>query len=175
MDNVNIKRNLAKYDFAGRVAVVTGGAKGIGAAIVSQPRDAGAVFAVWDKEKADKAQLGIQVDVTKADDVDRATATTVRSAGGIEIVVNSAVFAGPDAPLNDYTDLEWRQNLEVNLNGSFRVCRSIVPLLKAGRWGRIVNVDSLAGKEGTPNYSAYITSKAAVLALTKSRQRAGAN
>jgi 3-oxoacyl-[acyl-carrier protein] reductase len=70
MDNVNIKRNLAKYDFAGRVAVVTGGAKGIGAAIVSQLREAGAVVAVWDKEKADKAQLGIQVEVTKADDVD---------------------------------------------------------------------------------------------------------
>jgi NAD(P)-dependent dehydrogenase (short-subunit alcohol dehydrogenase family) len=168
MDNVNMKKNLAKYDFAGRVAVVTGGAKGIGAAIVSQLRDAGAVVAVWDKEKADEAQLGIQVDVTKVDDVDRATATTVRSVGGIDIVVNSAGFAGRDAPLNEYTDLEWRQILEVNLNGSFHVCRSIVPLLKARRWGRIVNVASLAGKEGTPNYSAYSASKAAVLAMTKS-------
>jgi 2-dehydro-3-deoxy-L-rhamnonate dehydrogenase (NAD+) len=158
-----------RYDFAGRVAVVTGGAQGIGAAIVDALRRAGARVAIWDLNVADVAGGdGIRTDVTDPAGVDRSMRETLARFGRLDIVVNNAGYAGPTVPLEAYDPAEWHKIIDINLNGTFNVSRSAVPILKANCWGRIVNIASLAGKEGTPNASAYSAAKAGVLAMTKS-------
>ena len=156
-------------DLEDRVAVVTGGAGGIGQAIVTALRRAGAVVVIWDRDlpMAD-ADDGIAVDVTDRDALERAVAAVRGRHGRLDILVNNAGHAGPTVPLVDYPEDAWRRILEVNLTGTFLACKAAVPALVANGWGRIVNVASLAGKEGTPNASAYSASKAGVLALTKS-------
>jgi NAD(P)-dependent dehydrogenase (short-subunit alcohol dehydrogenase family) len=150
------------YDFGGRVAVVTGGLNGIGAAITKALRAAQAQTIVWDRAAVDPEDY--RVDITDVRSIEAALSALPR----LDILVNNAGYAGPTMPLEDYPQDEWRRIVDVNLIGVFNVCRAAVPLLRRGGWGRIVNIASLAGKEGTPNASAYSAAKAGVIALTKS-------
>jgi len=165
----------AQYDFAGRVAVVTGGASGIGAEVARQLRDAGATVVSWDLHDDDAAGTALRVDVTDRDAVEAAAARTAARWRGIDFLVNSAGFAGPTVPLDEYDPDQWTRIVDVNLVGVYNVCRAVVPLMRQAAQGRIVNIASLAGKEGTPNASAYSAAKAGVLALTKSLGKELAN
>lgn len=160
----------ARYDFSGHVAVVTGGAAGIGADIVQYLRDSGATTVSWDLAPCtdSPAALSLRVDVTDPDSVDAALREVVRQYGRIDALVNSAGFAGSTLPLDACDPDEWRRIIDVNLVGIFQVCRAVVPVMRTAQHGRIVNIASLAGKEGTPNASAYSAAKAGVIALTKS-------
>jgi 3-oxoacyl-[acyl-carrier protein] reductase len=168
-----------KIDLAGRFAVVTGGAQGIGRAIVERFLDSGAAVAIWDRDKAfaekTAAELGnrgkaipVACDVTSPADVDRARDDTLKAFGRIDILVNNAGIAGKNATTWDYPIDEWAQVMRINLDGPFHCCRALVPGMIANKYGRIVNIASIAGKEGNPNASAYSVSKAGVIALTKS-------
>ncbi|MCG2591481.1 SDR family oxidoreductase [Ramlibacter sp. XY19] len=152
----------AKYGFAGQVAVVTGGASGIGAEVARQLRAADATVVAWDLQGDDA------VDVTDRSAVERAADRAAQRFGRIDFLVNSAGFAGPTVPLDEYDPAQWQRIVEVNLVGVYNTCRAVVPLMRRAGQGRIVNIASLAGKEGTPNASAYSAAKAGVLALTKS-------
>ncbi|MGB3289778.1 MAG: SDR family NAD(P)-dependent oxidoreductase [Burkholderiaceae bacterium] len=165
------------YDFSGRHAVITGGAAGIGLAIAARLIEGGASVTLWDRDpqalaKA-QAELGAQhariqqVDVGDEASVESA-ATAAKAAGGIDILVNSAGITGPNTTVWDYPPDEWDKVMRVNLRGPFLCCRAAVPQMRANGYGRIVNIASVAGKEGNPNASAYSASKAAVIALTKS-------
>ena len=156
----------ARYDFAGQVAVVTGGARGIGAELAKLLRQSGARVAVWDLATGQDDSW--RVDVTDLAAVEAAAQEVSARFGRIDFVVNSAGFAGPTVPLDEYDPSMWRRIVDVNLVGTFNVCRALVPYLREAGAGRIVNIASLAGKEGTPNASAYSAAKAGVLALTKS-------
>ncbi len=154
---------------AGRVAIVTGGSRGIGRAIALALGGAGAAVVVWDRDPP----AGDGGDAWAGDDPDRparagAGAGVLGRQGRHDIRVNNAGYAGATVPVVDYPEDEWRRILEVNLTGTFLACKAAAPALVANGWGRIVNVASLAGKEGTPNASAYSAAKAGVLALTKS-------
>lgn len=156
-------------------AVITGGAGGIGLAIARVFAGRGVPVALWDRDakvSACAAELpdaaGFIVDVTDETSVAEAVAATMTRFGGIAILVNSAGITGPNASVEDYTVADWRRVLSINLDGTFLVCRAIVPIMKAALFGRIVNISSIAGKEGNPNAAAYSASKAAVIALTKS-------
>ncbi len=166
-------------DLGGRNAVVTGGAQGIGRAIVERLLDSGAAVAIWDRdlalaEKTAAAVRGrrrveaVAVDVTRLDEVERARDATVRAFGRVDILVNNAGIAGPNAKTWEYDPAAWSEVMKVNLDSQFYCCRAIVPLMIAQNYGRIVNVASIAGKEGNPNAAAYSASKAGVIALTKS-------
>lgn len=158
----------AQYDFAGSVAVVTGGASGIGAEVARQLQASGATVVSWDLSAPDDTGTALRVDVTDRQGVERAALQTIARWGGIDFLVNSAGFAGPTVPLDAYDPDAWTRIVEVNLVGVFNVCRAVVPHMRKAGQGRIVNIASLAGKEGTPNASAYSAAKAGVLALTKS-------
>ena len=162
-------RNLARYDFSGRVAVVTGGMQGIGAAIAEHLRRSGAADAVWDRDApADASDRHlIRADVTDPEAVELSLRETLAHFGHVDILINNAGYAGATVPLADYDPAEWRRIIDVNLNGTFHASRSVVPVMTASGWGRIVNIASLAGKEGTPNSAAYSAAKAGVLAMTK--------
>ena len=153
---------MNKLDFAGRSAVVTGGAQGIGAAIVKRLEASGAKVAVWDLD----GKPG--VDVTDPAAVETAARNTLKALGRIDILVNNAGIAGKNVPTVDYPVEEWERVLRVNLTSQFLCCRAVAPhMVKAG-YGRIVNIASVAGKEGNPNAVAYSASKAGVISLTKS-------
>ncbi len=164
-----------KIDLSGRNAVVTGGAQGIGRAITARFVASGAKVAIWDRDLplAQKAakELGASafaVDVGSYADVERARDATLKGLGRIDILVNNAGIAGPNVPTWQYQLQAWRDVLTVNLDGVFHCCRAVVPSMIAQNYGRIVNIASIAGKEGNPNAPAYSASKAAVIALTKS-------
>ena len=165
---MSIAYGRARYDFAGNVAVVTGGASGIGAEVAAHLRQGGARVAVWDMAESIGHDDAWQVDVTDLPAVERAARETAARFGRIDFVVNSAGFAGPTVPVEAYDPATWQRIVDVNLVGTFNVCRATVPQLRQAGTGRIVNIASLAGKEGTPNASAYSAAKAGVLALTKS-------
>jgi len=160
----------ASYDFSGRRAVVTGAARGIGLAVARALSASGAHVVGWDLSPlpGDHDIDLVEADVSDADAVARALVATIDRAGQPDILVNNAGYAGPTVPLDAYDIAEWRRIVEVNLLGTFHACRSVVPGMRAAGFGRIVNVASLAGKEGTPNASAYSAAKAGVVALTKS-------
>ena len=160
--------SCASYNFSGLVAIVTGGASGIGAQVAKQLRSSGAKVAIWDMADPSDNAYAWQVDVSNLASVEQATKAVIERFGRIDFVVNSAGFAGPTVPVEEYDPDVWRRVVEVNLMGTFNVCRAIVPHLKAAGAGRIVNIASLAGKEGTANASAYSAAKSGVLALTKS-------
>ncbi len=155
--------------FANRRAVVTGGAAGIGASIAARLALEGARVSVWDLDPS-KAQAAhkLALDVTDPDAVQRAADSTAAEFGGIDILVASAGISGPNGPVWEYPIAAWKQVIEVNLNGVFYCNRAVVPHMLRGEYGRIVNIASVAGKEGNPNASAYSASKAAVMGLTKS-------
>ena len=163
-------------DLAGQVAVVTGGAQGIGFAVAQRLIHSGAHVCLWDLRgdllNSAKAALGPAtssqiVDISDPDAVARATVATETAQGRIDILVHSAGIAGKNAPLDAYQIDEWRRVVDINLNGTFFVNRAIVPGMKARNYGRIVNISSVAGKEGNPNASAYAAAKAGVIGLTK--------
>lgn len=168
---------MNQIDLNGQVAVITGGAQGIGFAIASRLVKSGAQVSLWDMNaellsKA-KAELGesastIAVNITNYDAVAAAVAEVESKLGKLDILVHSAGIAGKNAPLDEYELDEWRRVIEIDLNGAFYVNRAVLPGMKARNYGRIVNIASIAGKEGNPNASAYSASKAGVIALTKS-------
>jgi NAD(P)-dependent dehydrogenase (short-subunit alcohol dehydrogenase family) len=168
-----------KIDLAGRNAVVTGGAQGIGRAITERFLDSGAAVAIFDRDKAfaDKTAaalsnrgkvIAVACDVTDLKDVERARDEATKAFGRIDILINNAGIAGKNATTWEYPAEEWRQVMRVNLDGPFYCCRALAPGMIAQNYGRIVNIASVAGKEGNPNASAYSVSKAGVIALTKS-------
>jgi len=164
-------------DLEGQVAVVTGGAQGLGFAIAHRLLASGARVSLWDKDSdmLDKAVAALgtgaaqqSVDVTDLQAIERAHARTESDLGPISVLVHSAGIAGNNATLDAYDPAEWRRVIEINLNGTFYVNRVVVPGMKARNYGRIVNIASIAGKEGNPTASAYSAAKAGVIGLTKS-------
>ena len=153
---------MHKLDFAGRNAVVTGGVTGIGAAIAKRLKASGARVAIWDLDAAPK------VDVSDAASVDAALKRTLDELGRIDVLVNNAGIAGKNMPTVDYPIEEWERVLRVNLTSQFLCCRAVAPHMVKAKYGRIVNIASIAGKEGNPNAVAYSASKAGVISLTKS-------
>jgi 3-oxoacyl-[acyl-carrier protein] reductase len=156
---------------------VTGGASGIGLGVVARLAEEGAQVAIWDmgadalaaaREKIGRGAVGVQVDVADPDVVAAARDETLAALGGIDILVASAGITGPNATTWDYPVEAWRKVMDVNLNGVFYCNRAVVPAMLDGGYGRIVNVASIAGKEGNPNAPAYSASKAGVIGLTKS-------
>ena len=165
------------YDFGGQVAIVTGGARGIGLAIAQRLSRDGAAVALWDLDKeaveAAAGALGprahaIAVDVTEYGAVEAALAATDAALGPVSILCNNAGIAGPNLTTWDYPLEDWHRVLALDLNAVFYGCRAVVPGMMARGYGRIVNTASIAGKEGNPNAPAYSAAKAGVIALTKS-------
>ena len=168
-----------RYDFAGRFAVVTGGAQGIGRAVVELLLAGGGAVAIWDRDQAlaeataaELASRGtvaaIGVDVADAGSVESAYAATMKRFGRIDILVNNAGVAGLNAKVAEYPIEEWDRVIAINLRSQFLCCRQVIPGMIERNYGRICNVASIAGKEGNPTASAYSASKAGVIALTKS-------
>jgi 2-dehydro-3-deoxy-L-rhamnonate dehydrogenase (NAD+) len=168
---------MNQLDFKARHAVVTGGATGLGYAIAARLIASGGSVTIWDRDLAGAQRaaqvLGaqanaVEVDVAAHASVQQAVAATLARTQRIDALVNSAGITGPNTKLWDYPVDAWRQVMDVNLTGLFMCCREIVPVMRAANYGRIVNIASVAGKDGNPNASAYSASKAAVMALTKS-------
>jgi 2-dehydro-3-deoxy-L-rhamnonate dehydrogenase (NAD+) len=148
--------------FKGRRAVVTGGMSGIGEAVAKRIAAEGGQVAIWDMTG------GIKTDISDLASVEAAVKQSVAQMGGIDILVNSAGITGPTVPVDGFPVDGWLKTMAVNLNGTFYTNRSVIPHMIAQNYGRIVNVASIAGKEGNPNASAYSASKAAVIGFTKS-------
>ena len=166
---------MNQLDFQGRHAIVTGGAAGLGLAIAQRLIASGGTVSLWDRDQAAGRQaadrLGchyVQVDIADETSVRDALQSTVRRSQRIDALVNSAGITGPNTKLWDYPLGSWRQVMDVNVTGLFLCCREVVPVMRQANYGRIVNIASVAGKDGNPNASAYSASKAAVMALTKS-------
>jgi 3-oxoacyl-[acyl-carrier protein] reductase len=168
-----------RIDLAGRAAVVTGGARGIGLAIAARLLASGARVGLWDRDaaaltdaaaslKGADAVTTTVVDVADESSVNSAAAAARARFGKLDILVNNAGITGGNAKSWELAPADWRQVLEVNLTGPFLCCRAIVPGMMAQKYGRIVNIASIAGKEGNPNAAHYSASKAGVIALTKS-------
>ena len=158
------------YDFRGRTALVTGGASGIGAATVEVLRDAGACVGVLDlaADGVGEGVLAVGGDVSRSEDADRAVAEVVSEFGGLDVLVCSAGVGGESLRTVDVDDAEWRRVFEINCDGTFFCNRAALRVMIDRGYGRIVNVASIAGKEGNPQAAAYSASKAAVIAMTKS-------
>src|SRR5215470_8247985 len=165
------------YDFRNRIAVVTGGAQGIGRAIAERLLHGGAAVWLWDRDialaKAAAAELGaigealaVAVDVTDLKQVEAAAKGI--DGGRVDILINNAGISGANLPTWEYPPEEWARVLAINLTGIFNCCRTVAPMMIAQNYGRIVNIASIAGKEGNPNAVAYSASKAGVIGLTKS-------
>lgn len=171
---------MNRLDFEGRHAVITGGATGLGLGIAQRLIASGGSVTLWDRDEAAAGRaaealgaraFALKVDVTQQPSVAKAVAATLAHAPRIDALVNSAGITGPNVKLWDYPVDEWRQVMEVNVNGVFLCCREVVAQMRrqgAKGEGRIVNIASVAGKDGNPNASAYSASKAAVIGLTKS-------
>ena len=170
---------MNNIDLEGKNAIVTGGARGIGFAIAQRLLASGAACSLWDRDvdalgSAAQALAGpaivhtVAVELTQPDSVTAATDATCNAFGRVDILVNNAGIAGANKKTWEFTPEEWQEVIQVNLVGVFLCCRAIVPKMIAQRSGRIVNIASIAGKEGNPNASHYSASKAGVIALTKS-------
>ena len=168
---------MNQLDFAGRTAVVTGGAAGIGLAVARRLGQSGARVALWDRDKealaGAAAALGNStvaqaLDVADPAAVERALLATVRALGRVDALVCSAGITGPNTTTWEYPVADWRRVFDVNVHGLFYCNRAVVPVMRKADYGRIVNIASVAGKEGNPNAPAYSASKAAVIGLTKS-------
>jgi 3-oxoacyl-[acyl-carrier protein] reductase len=162
--------------FSGRTAVITGGASGLGKVVAHRLVQEGATVSLWDMNRAALNAARTEVPATHIAEVDvsdhaavaRAAKEAYGALGRIDILVNSAGITGATAPVQDFPLDSWHKTMAINVNGVFYVCREIIPHMLANGYGRIVNVASVAGKEGNPNASAYSASKAAVIGLTKS-------
>ena len=168
---------MNKLDFAGRNAIVTGGAQGIGLAIVNRLAESGARVRIWDRDdkllaatvaKLGKSVTGDAIDVTDADAIARATRSALEALGKIDVLVNNAGIAGMSKPVVDYPVDEWKRVIDIDLTGPFLCCRAVVPHMTRAGYGRIVNIASVAGKEGNPNAAAYGAAKGGLIAFTKS-------
>ena len=170
---------MNQIDLKGKVAVITGGARGIGYAAAERMLTSGASVVLWDlmadrlpQSKATLSSNGrvetFTVDITDEDQVMAATAAAVKALGKIDILVNSAGITGPNQKTWEYSSKDFRQVQEINLMGTFHCCKAVVPWMMKQDYGRIINIASIAGKEGNPNAPAYSASKAAVIGLTKS-------
>ena len=171
-------RGVNRIDLDGKRAVVTGGGQGIGRAIAERLLASGAAVSLWDRDQrtldATRAELAgqgqvhaVAVDVTDPVAVEAARDSANDALGGIDILVNNAGIAGPNHMLWEYPIEAWREVIEIDLNGVFYCCRAVVPQMIAQNYGRIVNVASIAGKEGNASASAYAAAKSGVIALTK--------
>jgi len=169
---------MNQLDFKDRTAIVTGGATGIGLAIVKRLLAPGAKVRIWDRDAqtlqqtltalANPGASGVNVDVSDAQSVAKATEDAAATLGKIDVLVNNAGIAGINTPVIDYPVDEWERVLKVNLTGPFLCCRAVAPHMVKNKYGRIVNIASVAGKEGNPNAVAYSAAKAGVISLTKS-------
>ena len=169
---------MNEYNFKGRTAVITGGAQGFGFAISKRMIDSGGNVIIWDidKKAIEIAEKEINsknfsfqiVDITNFSNVEKSVGDLEKQFGNIDIFVNNAGMTGMNAKVWDYPLDEWKKVIELNLNATFYCCKAIVPHMIKNNYGRIVNIASIAGKEGNPNASAYSTSKAGVIGLTKS-------
>ncbi|RVU37806.1 SDR family oxidoreductase [Hwanghaeella grinnelliae] len=168
-----------KIDLDGKLAVITGGAQGIGYAIAERFIASGASVTLWDRDEtlmdasvsklsANGKAFGCAVDVTTPDAVMDAVTQTRDSMGGIDILVCNAGIAGPAVPVLDYPVDEWNKVINLDLNAVFYCCKAVAPLMVEQNYGRIVNIASIAGKEGNPNASGYSAAKAGVIGFTKS-------
>ena len=169
------RKKMNSYDFKNQVAVVTGGANGIGFSVAERLSKSGASVKIWDLD-IEAAQTAaetinaeaVECDITDWVSVQNATETSINGSEKIDILVNSAGIAGPNDTVVDYDNKAWDRIISVNLTGTYYVNKAVVPHMKANGYGRIVNIASVAGKDGNPNASAYSASKAGVIALTKS-------
>ncbi len=169
---------MIKYDLKNRVAIVTGGAQGFGLAITERFIDSGAKVVIWDidegeakkaLEKINSENLTYQiVDVSNYEAINSKLSEVEKSHGKIDIFINNAGVAGMNTTVAEYPIEEWNKVINLNLNAVFYCCKAVVPFMDKNDYGRIVNIASIAGKEGNPNASAYSTSKAGVIGLTKS-------
>ena len=169
---------MIKFDLKDRVAVVTGGAQGFGLAITERFIDSGAKVVIWDideneaKKAIDKVNsknLSYQiVDVSNIETINNKLSEIETTHGKIDIFINNAGVAGKNTTVAEYPVDEWNKVINLNLNAVFYCCKAVVPYMEKNNYGRIVNIASIAGKEGNPNASAYSTSKAGVIGLTKS-------
>ena len=169
---------MIKYDLKNRVAIVTGGAQGFGLAITERFIESGAKVVIWDidegeakkaLEKVNSENLTYQiVDVSNYEAINSKLSEVEKSHGKIDIFINNAGVAGMNTTVAEYPIKEWNKVINLNLNAVFYCCKAVVPFMSKNDYGRIVNIASIAGKEGNPNASAYSTSKAGVIGLTKS-------
>ena len=166
---------MNKIDLKDRIAIITGGAQGFGLAIVKQLLASDSKIIIWDKDEAlmESLNLGnnvktLKVDITNFRDVETATKESIKIFGGIDILVNNAGIAGPSYKTWEYPLEDWKTIMDIDLSGVFYCCKSIVPHMINKNYGRIVNISSIAGKEGNPNAMPYSAAKAGVIALTKS-------
>jgi 3-oxoacyl-[acyl-carrier protein] reductase len=170
---------MNRIDLEGRKAIITGGARGIGLAVAERMLASGAEVALWDSDEpaldaaakrlAGKGSVNVSVvDVSNVASVTAGAQAAIGQMGQIDVLVNNAGITGPNATVWDYPPDEWRKVMEVDLTGPFLCCRAVVPRMLEKDYGRIVNVASIAGKEGNPNASAYSAAKAGLIALTKS-------
>ena len=169
---------MNKYNFIGRVAIVTGGARGFGLAITKKIIQSGGKVVIWDidndaikkaKKEINSENFSVQlVDVTNFRAIETAVKELENKFGKIDIFVNNAGITGMNAKVWEYPLDEWKKVIELDLNSTFYCCKAIVPYMLKNNYGRIINIASIAGKEGNPNASAYSTAKAGVIGLTKS-------
>ena len=166
---------MNKIDLKNKVAVVTGGAQGFGLAIVEKFLASDAKVIIWDKDKEMMSSLNlgdnvhtVEVDVTNFDSVNKATEQSLQISNSIDILVNNAGIAGPSFKTWEYPIEEWQKVIDIDLSGVFYCCKSVVPHMIEKNYGKIVNIASIAGKEGNPNAMPYSAAKAGVIALTKS-------
>ena len=164
---------MNQLDLNGRIAVVTGGSSGIGEATVQRMLSSGAKVAVWDMNIPSTnydqdSFIFIKTNVSDETSIANATTKTLERFGRVDSLVNSAGVAGINAPVDEYPIDEWKRVIDINLHGTFLTCRALVPHMKDNGYGRIVNLSSVAGKEGNPTASAYSAAKAGVIALTRS-------
>jgi|TARA_B100001013_G_scaffold33115_1_gene17910 3-oxoacyl-[acyl-carrier protein] reductase len=169
---------MINFDLSNRVAVVTGGAQGFGFAISERFIKSGAKVIIWDIdkkateeaiEKLNSKECSYQlVDVTNFDEIKKSLSDIETKYGKIDIFINNAGIAGKNTTVAEYPIEEWKKVIELNLDAVFYCCKAVVPFMDKNNYGRIVNIASIAGKEGNPNASAYSTSKAGVIGLTKS-------
>ena len=166
---------MNKIDLNNRVAIITGGAQGFGFSMVERFSESGATVIIWDKDHSLMQSLSLpknthimQVDITTYEDVENATNEVLKKFNSIDILVNNAGIAGPSFKTWEYPLQDWKNVIDIDLSGTFYCSKAIVPHMIKANYGRIVNIASIAGKEGNPNASAYSTSKAGVIGLTKS-------
>lgn len=170
---------MNSIDLSNRVAIVTGGAQGIGLAVTQRLLQSGAKVAIWDRDQSTLEQTTDSlseagtvhaevVDVTAPDQIDKALEATQKALGAVDIAVLNAGIAGPTVPSWEYPLEEWRKVIDIDLNGVYYCCRALMPGMLERNYGRVVNIASIAGKEGNPNATAYSAAKAGVIALTKS-------